>query len=229
MVFVEAGRVTDTSGEQNQKRDNSNKLSPIIVEAADSLPKEVSIRGGKSTSELKEMGEVPSIDAESLAGELSGSGESFSFGPKGKKRGREKEKPTKKGSVHKVGRTALGTIKGDRKTKAKQKSKLKPKTTLPRARLSLTPRSSEHDVGKNIGASWENGLVASSKLTEQEDIDLSHLQLPEMDDIGAFGDPSGQEQDLATWLNFGEDCPDGNFNGVHGLPIPMDDLSEILK
>lgn len=80
-------------------------------------------------------------------------------------------------------------------------------------------------------ASCENGLLASSKLTaSEEDIDLSHLQLPEMDDIGAFGDPTGQGQDLASWLNFGEDCPDGNFTGELGLPIPMDDLSaEIVK
>lgn len=105
---------------------------------------------------------------------------------------------------------------------AKSKGKLKQKTThlsspvngtlgkLPdqqRAKSFFVPEPT-------IDEKDERGLM------EEEPLDLSHLQLPEMVDFG------GQGEDIGSWLNIDDDVfpHDDDFMG---LEIPMDDLTDL--
>ncbi|KAF5812483.1 hypothetical protein HanRHA438_Chr03g0098071 [Helianthus annuus] len=131
-----------------------------------------------------------------------------------------------------VGRVIINSVKGKRSERdprnggpkvgrpAKAKSKLKQKTTQlsssvdgkfpdhPRAKASFVPKPTMNEKDECL-------------LTEEEEpLDLSHLQLPEMVDFG------GQGEDIGSWLNIDDDIfpHDDDFMG---LEIPMDDLTDL--
>ncbi|XP_020529611.1 uncharacterized protein LOC18444914 isoform X2 [Amborella trichopoda] len=167
--------------------------------------------------------------------------DSLMGGAKGKRSERDrdhKDISTRSGTA-KSGRPSLGSVRGERKTKTKPRQKTAqlsasvngllgkiqedPKGTSP-----ALPQSSEKDGNK------AKGLVASSRLGNHASnlphdtegaIDLTHLQLPGMEELGVADDLGAQGQDLSSWFNFDDEgLQDHDFMG---LEIPMDDLSEL--
>lgn len=165
----------------------------------------------------------------------SGIGGSLSSSAKGKRSERDREgkgsrEVASKNGTPKIGRTTSGNIKGDRKNKTKPKQKntqVSPSVnglvnklpTQPKATMTLHPSSS--------------GTVKSENFKQDDEfledpIDLSHLQLPGMDLFGGPEDLDGQGQDIGSWLNIDDELPDQEgFDGLDGLEIPMDDLSDL--
>lgn len=102
-------------------------------------------------------------------------------------------------------------IKGERKTKAKLKQKT--------VNGSL---GKFQDQQKAVSSSVPKSIVNE----DEEPLDLSHLQLPGMDDFGVGDDFGGQGEDIGSWLNIDDDVfqQDDDFMG---LEIPMDDLTDL--
>lgn len=163
----------------------------------------------------------------------SGIGNSLSISAKGKRSERDRDgkghiRDVRNGST-KVGRPALSSPKGERKSKTKPKQK-----------------ATQHSVSVNglvgkLSEQSQPALPSVSKLNETSDrnakekdeygmgglddhdpIDLSDLQLPGMDVLGDDLGGQGQE-DLSSWFNIDDEAlQDEDFVG---LEIPMDDLS----
>ncbi|KAJ4952124.1 hypothetical protein NE237_028956 [Protea cynaroides] len=163
----------------------------------------------------------------------SGIGSALVSGTKRKRSEREREGKghnrdlSSRNGTGKIGRPALGNVKGERKSKTKPKQKtthlsasangpLGKASKPPKAVLPTVPKASEMASGSNIKKSDELSLET---LNDSEGIDLSNLQLPGMDVLG------GQGQDLGLWLTIDDDgLQDDDFMG---LEIPMDDLSDL--
>ncbi|XP_076945259.1 uncharacterized protein LOC143616267 [Bidens hawaiensis] len=130
-----------------------------------------------------------------------------------------------------VGRVIINSVKGKRsereprnggpkvgrpaKTKARPKQKTTQLSSPVNGKFPDQPRAkSSFDTKPTIEEKDE------SMLTEEEPLDLSHLQLPEMVDFG------GQGEDIGSWLNIEDDAftHDDDFMG---LEIPMDDLTDL--
>lgn len=163
----------------------------------------------------------------------SGIGSSLSISAKGKRSERDRDgkghsRDVRNGST-KIGRPALSSAKGERKSKAKPKQK-----------------ATQHSVSVNglvgkLSEQSQSALPSVSKLNEtsdrnskekdeygmgvlEEPIDLSHLQLPGMDVLGDDLGGQGQE-DLSSWFNIDDETfQDEDFVG---LEIPMDDLADL--
>ncbi|KAL6558623.1 hypothetical protein OROMI_018973 [Orobanche minor] len=171
-------------------------------------------------------------------GVSSGIGGSLSCSAKGKRserdregKGNSKDVLSRSGTT-KIGRPGLTSVKGERKSKAKPKQKM--------AHLSVSingPIGKMADQAKVVFSSplKSNDLSGSDIANDNDDdnmdmleepIDLSGLQLPEMDDLGVPDDLGGQGEDIGSWLNIEDDgLHDHDFMG--GLGIPMDDLSDL--
>ncbi|PWA87199.1 hypothetical protein CTI12_AA064260 [Artemisia annua] len=133
----------------------------------------------------------------------------------------------------KLGRpsSANANVKGERKTKAKLKQKttqLSASVNGPLGKISDQQRPTSSSVSKSTE-------IKSSHINEkhqtmlsdnmEEPLDLSHLQLPGMDDFGVGDDFGGQGEDIGSWLNIEDDVlHDDDFMG---LEIPMDDLTDL--
>ncbi|GER34365.1 hypothetical protein STAS_10566 [Striga asiatica] len=162
-----------------------------------------------------------------------GLGGSLSCSAKGKRSERDRE-----GKGNNLGRSGTGKIgrpansaKGERKSKAKPKQKtthLSASVNGPLGKMAdqpkrvFSPSLNSNEVG---GSENTNSNDYNSEMLE-EPIDLSGLQLPEMDDLGVPDDLGGQGEDIGSWLNIEDDgLHDHDFMG--GLGIPMDDLSDL--
>ncbi|XP_043706101.1 uncharacterized protein LOC122655817 isoform X2 [Telopea speciosissima] len=154
-------------------------------------------------------------------------------GTKGKRSEREREGKghnrdlSSRNGTGKIGRPALGNIKGERKPKTKPKQKtthlsasvnnlLGKASELPKAVLLPVPKACEMASDRNIK---ENDELALETLNDPESIDFSNLQLPGIDVL------DGQGQDIGSWLNIDDDGLQGD--DFLGLEIPMDDLSDL--
>ncbi|KAI3447171.1 hypothetical protein Pfo_003836 [Paulownia fortunei] len=132
----------------------------------------------------------------------------------------------------KIGRPASATVKGERKSKAKPKQKtahLSASVNGPLGKMSDQPKVM---LSSTLKSSEINGSEISNDKNDynldmlEEPIDLSGLQLPEMDDLGVPNDLGGHGEDIGTWLNFDVDgLQDHDYMG--GLGIPMDNLAEL--
>lgn len=166
----------------------------------------------------------------------SGIGNPLSTSTKGKRserdrdgKGNSREVLSRNGTT-KIGRPALSSVKGERKSKTKPKQKttqLSASVNGLLGKLSEQPKSGQASVHKLSDTTTSS--VAKEKdefsLDDHEAIDLSSLQLPEMDVLGVPDDLGEQEQDLGSWLNIDDDgLQDHDFMG---LQIPMDDLSDL--
>ncbi|CAA0821409.1 Unknown protein [Striga hermonthica] len=155
---------------------------------------------------------------------------SFSCSAKGKRSERDREGKGNS-STGKVGRPA-NSAKGERKSKAKPKQKTTHLSASVNGSLGkmteqakgvFSPSLTSNEVGGHENTN--NNIDYNSEMLE-EPIDLSGLQLPEMDDIGHPDDLGGQGEDIGSWLNIEDDgLHDHDFMG--GLGIPMDDLSDL--
>lgn len=144
-----------------------------------------------------------------------GIGGPLSSSAKGKRSDRDPKNGTPK-----LARTTSGNIKGERKnkTKPKQKSAQIP-ASISKATNSLLPGSNEAVKRENF--KQDDNLL-------EDPIDLSHLQLPGMEFLGNANDLEVQGEDFGSWLNIADDLPEQDgFDGLDGLEIPMDDLSEL--
>ncbi|KAL0315796.1 UNVERIFIED_CONTAM: hypothetical protein Sradi_5457800 [Sesamum radiatum] len=61
----------------------------------------------------------------------------------------------------------------------------------------------------------------------EEPIDLSGLQLPEMDDLGVSIDLDGQGDDLGSWFNSTDDDGLQDHDYMGGLGVPKDNLADL--
>ncbi|KAI3852999.1 hypothetical protein MKW92_025290 [Papaver armeniacum] len=129
----------------------------------------------------------------------------------------------------KIGRPALGTVKGERKPKSKPKQKTVQLSASVKGLLGkgleppkavFTSASRYNGNATDINAKKENGLSMGTP-DEDEALDLSHLPLPGVDD-----DLDGQGQDFDSIFKHIDDeaLQDIDFMG---LEIPMDDLSDL--
>ena len=168
----------------------------------------------------------------------SGIGNSLSTSTKGKRserdrdgKGNSREVLSRNGTT-KIGRPSLSSVKGERKSKTKPKQKttqLSASVNGLLGKLSEQPKSGQASVPKlsntTSNVSKQKDEFSLDALDDHEAIDLSSLQLPEMDVLGVPDDLGGQGQDLGSWLNIDDDgLQDHDFMG---LEIPMDDLSDL--
>ncbi|GFP79433.1 hypothetical protein PHJA_000086800 [Phtheirospermum japonicum] len=168
----------------------------------------------------------------------SGLGGSLPFSAKGKRSERDREgkgnsrEVLSRSGTAKIGRPSSTSAKGERKSKAKPKQK----TTHLSASVN-GPLGKMADQAKGVfSSSLYSNEISGSDISKdkndhnmelEEPIDLSGLQLPEMDDLGVPHDLGGQGEDIGSWLNIEEDgLHDHDYMG--GLGIPMDDLHETL-
>lgn len=165
------------------------------------------------------------------SGGASGIGSSFMSGAKGKRSERDREgkggnrEVVSRGGTTKLGRPVSANVKGERKSKTKPKQKT---TQLSASVNGLVGKMSEKHKGTLPSAPKSSDTSTSGVAKDKKDyslddledpIDLSGLQLPEMDDLG------GQGQDIGSWLNIDDDgLQDHDFMG---LEIPMDDLADL--
>ncbi|KAI5076464.1 hypothetical protein GOP47_0008529 [Adiantum capillus-veneris] len=162
-------------------------------------------------------------EREVLLEEVGGSGSvgSVLCGTKGKRSERD---GTGKGS----GRQGLGAIKGERKTKTKPRQKTAPLLKAVNGLLGKPSELPEKSGARIKQESMGVGLGGADAQGEGEGtIDLSHLQIPGMDDLVGNGDLGGQGQDLGSWLDFDDPgLPDAGGDFM-GLDVPMDDLADL--
>ncbi|XP_059634804.1 uncharacterized protein LOC132277087 isoform X2 [Cornus florida] len=164
-------------------------------------------------------------------------GSSLSSSTKGRRSERDREvKGNGRGVLSrngttKIGRQASCNVKGERKPKTKPKQKttqlsasvnghLGKISDQPKATLPSISKSSQMTSGSAKGKD-------EFSFDDPEAIDLSNLQLPEMDVLGVPDDLGGQGQDIDSWLNIDVDGLQEHDIFVDGLEIPMDDLSEL--
>ncbi|KAI4379556.1 hypothetical protein MLD38_005836 [Melastoma candidum] len=131
---------------------------------------------------------------------------------------------------NKNGRSTLFNSKGERKSKAKPKQKM---TQLSASINGLLGCTAEQAKSALPTGSKLNPVPTSSNpksfvmntLDDMEAIDLSSMQLGDVDELGVSHDLGGQGHDLDSWLNIEDDnLQDHDFMG---LEIPMDDLSDV--
>ncbi|GLJ55556.1 hypothetical protein SUGI_1193220 [Cryptomeria japonica] len=175
-------------------------------------------------------------------------GTSLLGGAKGKRTERDREGKvqtkeilTRSGSTR-SGRPGLGNAKGERKNKPKPRQKTAQLSAAANGLLgkpaeapkpSLTSSCCEKPNEKLVKVKDE--LPASQNSIADDDvshdngpIDLSHLQLPNMEDFSVTDDMGGQAPDLGSWLNFEDDnLPDAGGGDLMGLAVPMDDLADL--
>ncbi|KAL1547797.1 hypothetical protein AAHA92_16109 [Salvia divinorum] len=165
-----------------------------------------------------------------------GLGGSLSCSAKGKRSERDREgkgnnrESFPKNGTTKISRTVSASVKGDRKSKARPKQKT--------AHLSASVNCSLGNMGEQTKGIFSATLKTSENSRSnfgkddnnysndmlEEPIDLSGLQLPDMDDLGVTDDLAGNGEDLGSWLmNIDDGLHDNDCIG--GLGIPMDDLA----
>ncbi|KAG7984023.1 hypothetical protein I3843_04G136200 [Carya illinoinensis] len=166
----------------------------------------------------------------------SGIGSSLLSSAKGKRserdrdgKGHSREMSSINGTT-KIGRPALSNVKGERKSKTKPKQKttqLSVSVNGPVGKISEQPKAALPSKSNDNTSSHvkEKDGFGLDVLDEPESLDLSNLQLPEMDVLDVPDDLDDQGQDLGSWLNIDDEgLQDHDFMG---LEIPMDDLSDL--
>lgn len=152
-------------------------------------------------------------------------GGSLSCGAKGKRSERDREgkgtgrQVSSRSGTGKIGRPASASAKGERKSKAKPKQK----STNISASISLAKMPDQPTV--MVSSTLKSSEFCGNDIDMlEEPIDLSGLQIPEMDDLGVPGDLGGQGEDIGSWLNIEDD---GLQDYMGPLEIPMDDLTAL--
>ncbi|KAI4380348.1 hypothetical protein MLD38_006547 [Melastoma candidum] len=174
---------------------------------------------------LQEVGGVASVIGNTLSSNTKGKRSERDRDGKGKSR----EMLSRPGN-NKNGRSTLLNSKGERKSKAKPKQKMTQLSISINGLLGNTvekPKSVLSTGSKlnPVTTSSNSKSFAMNTHDDAEAIDLSSLQIPEIDEFGVSDNLGGQGQDLDSWLNIDDD----NLHGddFMGLEIPMDDLSDV--
>lgn len=166
------------------------------------------------------------------------------LGTKGKRSDRERDGKGQckeifgRSDINKCGRQGLATIKGERKTKTKPRQKTAPllkavngllgkPAELPKENSTILPMPQEKHVDRLMKARDDLDGIQKVYPEAEGGLDLSHLQIPSMDDLVGNSDLAGQGQDFGTWLDFEDPgLPDAGGEFM-GLDVPMDDLSDL--
>lgn len=236
------GRISASMGSQqspsqfSQNVDNNDISSDVLVSEQTTGKEDTwSNRVKKRELSLDDVGST--IGASSAPSSM---GNTLSTSAKGKRserdrdgKGHNREVLSRNGTA-KIGRPSLSSnAKGERKSKTKPKQKttqlsvsvnglLGKITEQPKAAMPSVSKSNDTTTSTNAKEKDDFGLDV---LDDPEAIDLSHLQIPEMDVLGVPDDLDAQGQDLGSWLNIDVDgLQDHDFMG---LEIPMDDLSDL--
>lgn len=225
--------LTSRIGQNGDSYANSSDLLPSLNCLSErSIDKEDiwSNRVKKRELLLDDVGGIAGTSASTSAG----IGNSLSSSTKGKRSERDREGKGHGREVlprngNKIGRPAISNAKGERKSKTKPKQKttqLSVSVNGLLGKMSDQPKSSLSKSSEIINSNAkEKNEFSLDVLDDSEAIDLSGLQIPEMDCLGGTDDLGSQAQDLSTWLNIDEDgLQDHDFMG---LEIPMDDLSDL--
>lgn len=152
-------------------------------------------------------------------------GAPLSSSTKGKRSERERDgkgqaSSSRSGGTNKIGRPGISNAMGERKSKTKPRQKTTPVFSSSSVNI-LEPTRTSLSKSTNSNNSEYGNLET---LDESEPLDLSHLQIP--DGLGGPDDFDTQTGDLSSWLNIDDDAlPD--TDDLHGLQIPMDDLSDL--
>ncbi|KAF3780501.1 hypothetical protein EJ110_NYTH36358 [Nymphaea thermarum] len=162
-------------------------------------------------------------------------------GTKGKRseRDRDHSREGVRNSAPKAGRPAAGTVRGERKTKPKPRQKTAQLSTSVNGLLSR--QGAHSSMLSSISVSGEtavngstkvkevlpdDGLAAPDPLDPEGPIDLTHLPLPGMEQLGV-SDDLDQGLDPDTWWSFPDDGMQDHDQHLVGLSVPMDDLSDL--
>ncbi|XP_073151418.1 uncharacterized protein [Henckelia pumila] len=142
-------------------------------------------------------------------------------------KGNSREVVSRSGTA-KIGRPASATVKGERKSKAKPKQK---NVHLSASINGPLGKMAEQTKGMLPSTLKSNDMIGREIPEDKNDynldileepIDLSGLQLPDMDP----NDFSGKGEDIGSWLDIEDDgLQDHDYMG--GLEIPMDDLTNL--
>ncbi|PIA64249.1 hypothetical protein AQUCO_00100022v1 [Aquilegia coerulea] len=238
--------LSSLKSQSEQNMDSNEKYSSDDFQSANQLSEQVTGKEDTSSNRMKRR-ELLLDDV--IGGNVGTSlRSSLLSGAKGKRserdregKGHNRETQFRNGTA-KPGRPFLGNAKGERKSKAKPKQRttqlsaslngLVGKTLeIPKEVPPFIQESRELTTNRNAK---KNKDLCLDTLPDPEALDLSHLQLPEMDSLGVPDDLGEQGQDLASWLNIdlseqGQDLSDDGLqdNDFMGLQIPMDDLSDL--
>ncbi|KAF5188912.1 serine/arginine repetitive matrix protein [Thalictrum thalictroides] len=238
--------LSSLKSQSRQNMDCHEKYSSDDFQSANQLSEQVT--GKEDTSSIRIKRRELLLD-DVIAGNVGTSlRSSLLSGAKGKRserdregKGHNRETQFRNGTA-KTGRPFLGNAKGERKAKAKPKQRttqlsasvngLIGKTLeIPKEVTPFIQESRKLTTNRNAKKNKDLGL---DTLPDPEALDLSHLQLPEMDSLGVPDDLGEQGQDLDSWLNIdlgeqGQDLSDDGLqdNDFMGLQIPMDDLSDL--
>lgn len=193
-----------------------------------------SIKMRRKELSLDHVGAIPINRPVGVPSALGGS---LPCSPKGKRSGRDRDRKANgkdilsRSQTIKVSCHPLTSSKGERKSKPKLRQKvthLSASGRVPYAKIPDQPKgmSSSTFESSEIGAS-DTGTDKNDSHTDmlEEPIDLSGLQLPDMDDLGVPDDLAGQG-DIGSWLDIEDDgVHDHDFMG--GLETPTDDLADL--
>ncbi|XP_049359557.1 uncharacterized protein LOC125824252 [Solanum verrucosum] len=239
-MFLSAiSRLSD--GQTDSNTDSEAAKSYFSPQQSPSLNQDIlyeaNVYSEASRVKRRELEDVLGTSIAASSGALSGVGCSLSSSAKGKRSERDREgkgngrEASSRGGSIKIGRPASSNVKGERKPKTKSKLKTTQLSTSVNGllgKMSGQPKAAASSIvnSSDISASGTGKDKNDYDLDELEDpIDLSGLQLPGMDVLGAPDDFDGQGQDIGSWLNIDDDgLQDNDFLG---LQIPMDDLSEL--
>ncbi|XP_073278136.1 uncharacterized protein [Primulina huaijiensis] len=142
-------------------------------------------------------------------------------------KGNSREVVSRSGTA-KIGRPASATVKGERKSKAKPKQKNVHLSASINGLPGKMPEQTKGMLPSTLKSNDISGRDVSEDKNDynldilEEPIDLSGLQLPDMDP----NDFGGQGEDIGSWLDIEDDgLHDHDYMG--GLEIPMDDLANL--
>ncbi|KAM3270326.1 putative protein isoform X1 [Capsicum chacoense] len=213
------------------------RVSALGAQQSPSLNQDISCEANlpSEVSRVKRR-ELDDVLGTTTVGVSSGIGGSLLSSAKGKRSERDREgkgngrEALSRNGTTKIGRLASSNVKGERKPKTKAKQKTAQLSTSVNGFFGRVsePKLPGSSIAKSSGisATGTGNAKTDCNLEDLEDpIDLSGLQLPEMDVLGVPDDLGGQGQDIGSWLNIDDDgLQDHDFLG---LEIPMDDLSDL--
>ncbi|XP_020108296.1 uncharacterized protein LOC109724063 isoform X2 [Ananas comosus] len=237
-IYTSADFICGVMSKQDQAANTSDKNSDTSRSLShlseQSLAREDTWSNRVKKREMLLDDVVGSIAGTSSLRASSGLGTSLISGTKGKRSDRDREvkgqnRDSVRNGVPKIGRPSLSNLKGERKNKTKPKQRTTQLSAEAPATTAMPsgPKSRETGGGRNdkkddLAPNASSGVVPNVA-NDGEAVDLSSLQLPEID----VADLVGQGQDIGSWLSIDDEVlQDHDFVG---LEIPMDDLSDVLR
>uniref|UniRef100_A0A1D1Z2K0 Chlorophyllase-1, chloroplastic n=1 Tax=Anthurium amnicola TaxID=1678845 RepID=A0A1D1Z2K0_9ARAE len=227
--------ITERYGPIGLKLETDSCQGPALSDQAFAKQEPIGNRGKKREVLLDDV--VGGTSSRATAAAL---GNSLPGGAQGKGSERDRDQNTlTRNSVPKAGRPSLGSVRGERKPKAKPKQKTAQLTTSGNGLLGRftepiiaapsvceSLRTDKNEVSKENDMPFPSGNASKSSKNIEETIDFTNLPLDSIEGLDVGDALGGQGQDIGSWLNVDDDALQDN-DLIMGLEIPMDDLSEL--